>query len=92
MLCVKPFFGLVKKIVPEKLEASFFFKDHVFVVDEQPYFMACSMADFFDQLPFQSLYKRLLCICKICTTERNKNTPSYLCVDVGHIRPNHLKS
>ena len=77
--------------MPEKLEANFF-KDHVFVVDEQPYFMACSMAAFFDQLPFQSLYKRLLCICKRCTKEKEIKTLSYLCVDVGEIRPNHLKS
>ena len=73
MLCVKTFFGLVKKIEPENLEASLF-KDRVFLVDEQPYFMAGSMAVFFDQLPFQSLYKILLCICKICTTKEEINT------------------
>ena len=46
---MKPFFGLVKKIEPENLEDTnledtnlediCFFKDHVFVVDEQPFFL-----------------------------------------------------
>ena len=70
---MKSFFGLVKNIEPGNLEASIF-KDHVFVVDEQPYFMAGSMAVFFDQVPFHSLYKRLLCICKMYNKERNKHS------------------
>jgi hypothetical protein len=94
---VKLVFGLVKNEEPENLEGSnledsCFSKTMFFVVDEQPFFYGRLLAVFFDQLPFQSLYKRLLCICKRCTAKKEINTPSYLCVDVGQIRPNHLKS
>ena len=64
---------------------------------QSPWLAACQTkwrqtVEFFDQLTLQSLYKILLCICMMYTQKEEINTPSYLCVDVGQIRPNHVKS
>ena len=94
---MKPVFGLVKNVEQENLEGSnpedsCFSKTTFFVVDEQPFFMAGSWLFSLTSNHFNLYIRDGFVFVKMYTKKKEINTPSYLCVDVGQIRPNHLKS
>ena len=62
------------------------------MVDEQPFFMAGSWLFSLTSYHFNLYIRDYSVFVKDVHQKKEINTPSYLCVDVGQIRPNHLKS